>query len=99
MARRSDNVEYSREERYAREAIVVDAQIEIQRLMEQNGITQKQLAGRMGVTESYVSQFLGASARNLTLRTYASIMFHLGEGLQRGLGDKTVEPLDRYGND
>ena len=63
----------------AEEALILDAQIAIQRLLNERGMAQVELARRMGVTESYVSQMLGASARNLTLRTVARVMTALGE--------------------
>ena len=63
----------------AEEALILDAQIAIQRLLNERGMTQVELARRMGVTESYISQMLGASARNLTLRTVARVMTALGE--------------------
>lgn len=63
----------------AEEALILDAQIAIQRLLNERGMTQVELARGMGVTESYVSQMLGASARNLTLRTVARVMTALGE--------------------
>ena len=63
----------------AEETFILDAQMIVQRTLNQNGITQAELARRLGVGESYVSQMLGDSARNLTLRTIARVMFALGE--------------------
>jgi len=63
----------------AEEALIIDAQIAIQRVLNQKGISQAQLAQALGVTESYVSQMLGDSARNLTLRTIARVMHALDE--------------------
>jgi transcriptional regulator with XRE-family HTH domain len=63
----------------AEEALILDAQIAIQRVLNERGMTQAELARVLGVTESYVSQMLGDSARNLTLRTIARVMHALNE--------------------
>ena len=63
----------------AQESLILDAQIAIQRVLNERGLSQKHLADLLGVTESYVSQMLGDSARNLTLRTIARVMHALGE--------------------
>lgn len=63
----------------AEETFILDAQMIVQRTLNQKGITQAELARRLGVGESYVSQMLGDSARNLTLRTVARVMTALGE--------------------
>lgn len=58
----------------AEEELILHAQMLIQRVLNENGVSQKKLAEKMGVSESYVSQMLGLSARNLTLRTIARVM-------------------------
>lgn len=58
----------------AEEELILHAQMLIQRVLNEQGISQKKLAENMGVGESYVSQMLGLSARNLTLRTIARVM-------------------------
>lgn len=63
----------------AEETLILDAQIAIQRVLNEKRMTQAQLAKRLDVGESYVSQLLGDSARNLTLRTIARVMKALGE--------------------
>lgn len=63
----------------AEETLILDAQIAIQRVLNEKGMSQAQLAKKLGVGESYVSQLLGDSARNLTLRTIARVMNALGE--------------------
>ena len=70
---------YSDQEFYAREAIIVDAQIEIQRILETKNISQAELAKRMGVKGPYINRLISGPASNITLRTYASIMHHLEE--------------------
>lgn len=61
------------------EAFILDAQMTIQRILNEKRITQAELARRLGVGESYVSQMLGDSARNLTLRTVARVLTALDE--------------------
>jgi len=61
----------------AEEELILHAQMMIQGVLNDTGISQKALAERMGVGESYVSQMLGLSARNLTLRTIARVMHAL----------------------
>jgi len=63
----------------AEETLILDAQMTVQRILNEKKITQVDLAGRLGVSESYISQMLGDSARNLTLRTVARVMAALGE--------------------
>lgn len=58
----------------AEEELILHAQMLIQRALNDRNLSQKDLAGKLGVGESYVSQMLGLSARNLTLRTIARVM-------------------------
>lgn len=72
----------------AEEELILHAQMLIQRVLNDRGISQKKLAEKMGVGESYVSQMLGLSARNLTLRTIARVM--------KALDVKATLVLDEY---
>lgn len=72
----------------AEEELILHAQMLIQRVLNERCISQKKLAEKMGVGESYVSQMLGLSARNLTLRTIARVM--------EALGVKATLVLDDY---
>lgn len=63
----------------AEEELILDAQITIQRILNEKDICQAELARVLGVSESYISQMLSDSARNLTLRTVARVMHALGE--------------------
>ncbi|MYL98917.1 XRE family transcriptional regulator [Novosphingobium sp. FGD1] len=58
----------------AEEELILHAQMLIQRVLKARKLSQKQLAERLGVGESYISQMLGCSARNLTLRTVARVL-------------------------
>ncbi|GHH16158.1 hypothetical protein GCM10008023_19840 [Sphingomonas glacialis] len=60
------------------EELILQAQMLIQAAINERGISQKDLAGLLGVAPSYVSQMLGDSARNLTLRTIARVLHALG---------------------
>lgn len=66
------------EQLLAEEELILHAQMLIQRVLNETGVSQKTLAERLGVGESYVSQMLGNSARNLTLRTIARVLKALG---------------------
>jgi transcriptional regulator with XRE-family HTH domain len=72
----------------AEEELILHAQMLIQRVLNERGISQKRLAEKLGVGESYVSQMLGTSARNLTLRTIARVM--------KALNVKATLVLDDY---
>lgn len=61
----------------AEEALLLEAQMLIQRVLTDAKLSQRDLATRMGVGESYVSQMLGLSGRNLTLKTIARAMHAL----------------------
>jgi transcriptional regulator with XRE-family HTH domain len=54
------------------EELIVEATEAIAAAMESLGITQKELATRLGCTKGYVSQLLGGG-RNLTLRTLSDV--------------------------
>ena len=79
----------------AEETFILDAQMIVQRTLNQKGITQAELARRLGVGESYVSQMLGDSARNLTLRTVARVMTALGETPQLTINRNMERITDR----
>ena len=66
---------------YAEEAAVSEAQALIEWAIERAGITQKELAARLDVTESAVSQLLGLSASNLTVRRLGRVLHALGDEL------------------
>ncbi|HEX8626467.1 MAG TPA: helix-turn-helix transcriptional regulator [Allosphingosinicella sp.] len=66
--------DHAYEQLVAEEELILHAQMLIQRVLNDRKITQKHLAAKLGVGESYVSQMLGGSARNLTLRTIARVM-------------------------
>ena len=60
------------------EDLILEVQMMIQRELRERGVSQKQLADLLGRGESFVSQMLGLSPRNLTLRTIARVMHALG---------------------
>lgn len=72
----------------AEEGLILEAQMEIIRSLNDRGLTQADLARKLGVSESYISQMLGLSARNLTLRTIARIAHALGEPAHLSLGSR-----------
>ena len=62
----------------AEEELILAAQVMVQRVLNERALSQKELADMLEVTQSYVSQMLNASARNLTLRTFARVAYILG---------------------
>jgi len=63
---------------FAEEAFRVDTQLKIHELMIQKGLTQKDLAARLKVSEARVSQFF-SDKFNMTVRKLARIFFVMGE--------------------
>ena len=61
----------------AEEELILHAQMAIEGMLKERGMNQKQLAEKLGRSESYVSQMLGLTPRNLTLRTIARVMMAL----------------------
>ncbi|MFC2967720.1 helix-turn-helix domain-containing protein [Acidimangrovimonas pyrenivorans] len=64
---------------FAIEALAMSVQFALQKAMNENCITQKQLAERLGVSPARVSQILAKDATNLTLKTIGRIADALGE--------------------
>lgn len=64
------------------EDLILEAQMLIQQALNERGLLQKDLADLLGVRPSYVSQMLGLSGRNLTLRTIARALHVLGSTAQ-----------------
>ncbi len=63
---------------YIYEKLKFDISEDLKRLMEQKGITKKELAKRMGVTPAYVTKIF--SAENISLKTIAKVLSTLGVG-------------------
>lgn len=61
------------------DSLVLSAQIAIQRAMAVNGVSQRELAERLGVSAARVSQIVAGSGSNLTLRTIGRIAHALDE--------------------
>jgi len=62
---------------YIQEQLILDVTESICQLLSQRGLSQSDLADRLGVTKSRVSQYMDGA--NLTLRTVAKIFWTLGE--------------------
>lgn len=62
---------------YARERFRVQLQAALHNLMGEKGVSQRDLAERLGVSEARVSQMFG-SAGNLTVRTVGEVFHALG---------------------
>ncbi len=66
-------------EAFAIEALVFSVQIALQKAMQKNGVTNKELAERLGMSPARVSQVFSSNGPNLTLKTIARIQHALGE--------------------
>ena len=72
---------------FAEEAFRVDVQVAIHELMEEKGVSQRELANRLGVSEARVSQIF-SDACNITIRRLARIFHALGETAQVVVGHR-----------
>lgn len=66
-------------EAFAIEALVFSVQVALQKAMNRHGVTNKELAERLGMTPARVSQIFSTKGANLTLKTIARIQEALGE--------------------
>jgi len=66
----------------AEEGFVADVLGDADWVLQHKGISRKELALRLNVSEARVSQMFSANGRNLTLRTLARIFHALGENLK-----------------
>jgi DNA-binding Xre family transcriptional regulator len=64
---------------FAIEALVFSVQIALQKAMAKHGVTNKELAERLGMTPARVSQIFSTNGPNLTLKTIAKVQHALGE--------------------
>src|SRR5258707_7769176 len=63
------------------EELILDATEALARALRSSGLTQSELAARLGKTKGFVSQILGGG-KNLTLRTLADVAGALGFKVQ-----------------
>jgi len=63
---------YKKDPDFVFNELVYDLACELKRIMEQKGVTKKELAQRLGVSPAYVTKVLGGS--NITLKTVARIL-------------------------
>jgi transcriptional regulator with XRE-family HTH domain len=64
---------------YAVEDMIFSIQIALQKAMRANGVSQKQLAERLGYSAGRVSQIFSEEGANLTLKTVAKVAHAIGE--------------------
>ncbi len=62
---------------WAQESLIFDVTEDVLIAMEDAGISQQELARKMGKSRSHISQLLSGE-RNMTLRTLASLCYELG---------------------
>ncbi len=63
------------------EELILDATEALARALRSSGLTQSELAARLGKTKGFISQILGGG-KNLTLRTLADVAGALGFKVQ-----------------
>lgn len=78
--------EYRFDEEFIYEGLLLDISVQLKKLMEEKGITKKELAERMGVSPSYITKIFGGS--NISLKTIAKVLSALEV-------DATLEIRDR----
>ncbi|WP_162789162.1 MULTISPECIES: helix-turn-helix domain-containing protein [Sphingomonas] len=64
---------------YAEEALVVDVQSFLHRLMKEKGMSRTELAEAMGVTKARVSQIFSDDCKNFTIKLLARAVYAMGE--------------------
>ncbi|OOY27465.1 hypothetical protein BMI90_12715 [Thioclava sp. L04-15] len=70
------------EEAYAIEALVFSTQVALQKAMNRKGMSNRELADRLGMTPARVSQIFSSNGPNLTLKTIARIAHALGDDFE-----------------
>lgn len=66
-------------EAFAIEALVFSVQIALQKAMQKHGVSNKELAERLGMSPARISQIFSSNGPNLTLKTIARVQHALGE--------------------
>ena len=67
---------------YAEEALVVDVQSFIHRMMTDKGMSRTQLADAMGVTKARVTQIFSDECKNFTIKLLARAVHAMGEQVE-----------------
>lgn len=70
------------EETFAIEDLVFSTQLALQKAMNRKGVTNKDLAEKLGMSPARVSQVFSSKGPNLTLKTIARIAHALGEDFE-----------------
>jgi len=83
--------ESKRDPEYIYERLKDHLAVQLKSLMERKGISKKELAQRMGVSQSYLNEVF--AGEKLSLKTVAKILVALGEGdtflyLQKWRGER-----------
>ena len=78
--------QHSRNDQFLVEALLIEISDQLNVAMEQQGVTQSELAERLGVSKSYVSRLLHGTP-NLTLRTLVRLSNALNRRVQLDLAD------------
>jgi DNA-binding Xre family transcriptional regulator len=82
---------------YARERFRAQLQTALHNLMGEKGVSQRDLAERLGVSEARVSQMFG-SAGNLTVRTVGEVFHALGCQPKAWVNDGVLQMTSESGS-
>lgn len=83
------------EEDFAIEDLVFSTQIALQKAMARKGVSNKDLAERLGMTPARVSQIFAKKGPNLRLSTIARIAHALGEDFEFVRKEENRQPLPK----
>lgn len=64
--------EYKHDEDFIYEGLILDLSYNLKKIMEEKGITKKQLAQRMGVSPAYITKIFRGT--NISLKTVAKVL-------------------------
>lgn len=73
------------EEVFSVEALVFSVQVALQKAMAEKGVSNKELASRLGMSPARVSQIFSEKGPNLTLNTIARVAYALEEEFEFSL--------------
>ncbi len=77
---------------------IMAAQERIAELMKEKGISRAELAQLLGKSKAFVTKLL-SDRQNLTIRTFANVLYHLGEDAEFGsipIKRRSMKPVCSY---
>ena len=89
--------EYRFDEEFIYEGLLLDISSQLKKLMEEKGITKKELAERMGVSPSYITKIFGGN--NISLKTIAKVLSALEVDATLEIKKKSENSTETFVND